>query len=61
MTSEMNTINQLTNYVFMISLKIKTTEDVNNAYLKQVYSNIGGSKYILCDRVENVQANNVHG
>ena len=39
-----------TNYVFMIPLKSKTTEEVIKAYLKNMYSVLGGSKYILGDR-----------
>ena len=41
----------LTNYVFMVLIKTKTTENVINAYLKHVYFTLGGSKYILNDRV----------
>ena len=37
----------LTNYVFMVPIRTKTTEDIINAYLKHVYSIFGGSKYIL--------------
>ena len=40
----------LTKYVFMISIKTKTTEDIINAYLKHVYAFFRGSKYILSDR-----------
>ena len=40
----------LTNYVFMIPIKSKTTEDVINAYLKYVYATFGSSKYIHSDR-----------
>ena len=56
--SEMENLNQymltvicmLTNYVFMVPIKAKTTEDVIPAYLKHVYSTFGGSKCILNDR-----------
>ena len=51
----------LTNYVFMILIKTKTTLKVLNAYLKYVYAPIGGSKYILSGRVENFPANNSLG
>ena len=40
----------LTNYVFMILIRRKTSEDIINAYLKHVYATFDGSKYILCDR-----------
>ena len=40
----------LTNYVFMILIKSKTTEHPIQAYLKNVYSIFRGSKYILSDR-----------
>ena len=40
----------LTNYVFMIPITSKTTKEVIKAYLKDVYSIWGGSKYILRDR-----------
>ena len=40
----------LANYVFMIPIKTKTTEDVINVYLKHVYATFSGSKYILSDR-----------
>ena len=40
----------LTNYVFMIPIKIKTTEDVINAYFKHKYATFNSSKYILSDR-----------
>ena len=33
----------LTNYVFMIPIKLKTTEEVIKAYLKNVYSILGGN------------------
>ena len=33
----------LTNYVFIVPIKTKTTEDIINAYLKYVYSTFGGS------------------
>ena len=39
-----------TKYIFMIPIKSKTTEAVIKAYLKDVYSTFGGSKYILSDR-----------
>ena len=34
----------LTNYVFMIPIRSKSTEEVNKAYLTGVYSTFGGSK-----------------
>ena len=41
----------LTNYVFMIPINTKTTEDVINAHLKKhVYATFCGSKYMLSDR-----------
>ena len=39
----------LTNYVFMIPIRSKSTEEVIKAYLTGVYSTFGGSKYILSD------------
>ena len=39
----------LTNYVFMILIRSKSTEDILKAYLTGVYSTFGGSKYILND------------
>ena len=46
----LHNICMLTNYIFMVPIKTKTTEDVINAYLKYVYSAFGHSKYILSDR-----------
>ena len=40
----------LTNYVFMVPIKTKTTEDIITTYSKHVYSTFGGSKFILSDR-----------
>ena len=40
----------LINYVFMIPIKSKTTEDIINAYLTNVYSMFRGNKYILSAR-----------
>ena len=40
----------LANYVFMVPIKTKTTEDIINACLKHEYSTFGGSKYILSGR-----------
>ena len=40
----------LTNYVFTIPIKSKFTEEVMNAYLRDVYSTLRTSKYILSDR-----------
>ena len=40
----------LTNYVFMVPIKMKTTEDIINAYLKHIYSTFGRSTHILSDR-----------
>ena len=37
-------------YVFLVPIRTKTTDDVIKAYLKNVYSTFGGSKYILSDR-----------
>ena len=39
----------LTNYMFMIPIRSKTTEDIIKAYLTAVYSTFRGSKYILSD------------
>ena len=39
----------LTNYVFMISIRSKSTKDIIKAYLTGVYSTSRGSKYILSD------------
>ena len=39
-------------YVFMVTIKSKTTEEVIKAYLKNVYSVFGDSKYILNYRGE---------
>ena len=40
----------LTNYAPMISIRSKATEKIITAYLKDLYSTFGGSKYILSDR-----------
>ena len=40
----------LKNYVFMIPIRSKSTEEVINAYLAGMYSTFRGSKYILSDR-----------
>ena len=40
----------LINYDFIIPIKMMTTEDVINAYLKHVYATFGSSKYIFSDR-----------
>ena len=40
----------LTNYIFMIPLRSKTTEEVIKVYLTGIYSTFGGRKYILNDR-----------
>ena len=40
----------LTNYVFMIPIRSKNTEEVIIAYLTCVYTTFRGSKYILSDR-----------
>ena len=40
----------LTNYIFMIPIRSKSTEKVIKAYLTGMYSTFGGSKYILRDR-----------
>ena len=37
----------LTNCIFLIPVKSKSTEEVIKAYPKDVYSKFGGSKYIL--------------
>ena len=39
----------LTNHVFMIPIKSKSTEEFIKAYLTVVYCTFGGSKYILSD------------
>ena len=39
----------LTNYVFMIPIRSKSTEEVIKACLTDVCSTFGGSKYILND------------
>ena len=39
----------LTNYVFIIPVRSKSTEDTIKAYLTGVFSTFGGSKYILSD------------
>ena len=39
----------LTNYVFMIPIRTKTTEEVIKAYLKDVYFTFGGSRYIFSE------------
>ena len=47
----------LTNYVLLISIKIKTTEVVINAYLKTcIYATFGGCKYIFSDRGREVSS-----
>ena len=40
----------LTNYIFIIPIRSNTTEEVIKAYLKDVYSTFGDSKYILNHR-----------
>ena len=40
----------LTNYIFMIPIKMKISKDLINAYLKHVPATFGGSTYILSDR-----------
>ena len=40
----------LTNYMFRIPIRLKSTEEVIRVYLKGVYSTFRGSKYILSDR-----------
>ena len=42
----------LTNYVIMVHIKTKITEDIINTYLKHIYSTFGGSKCTLSDRGE---------
>ena len=37
----------LINYIFMIPIRMKRTEEVIKMYLTVVYSTFGGSKYIL--------------
>ena len=39
----------LTGYVFCIPLKTKTTEEVLQAYIDNIYSKFGGSMKILSD------------
>ena len=41
----------LTNYVFMIAIRSKSTEEVIKPYLTDVYSTFRGSKYILTEDV----------
>ena len=41
------TISMLTNYIFMIPIRSKSTDSVIKAYLTGVYSTFRGSKYIL--------------
>ena len=40
----------LTNYVFMVPIPDKSTQQVIHAYLKHVHAQFGGSRYILTDR-----------
>ena len=40
----------LTDNVFMVPIRSKSTEEVIKVYLTGVYSTFGGSKYILSDR-----------
>ena len=40
----------LTKYVFMVPIPNKTTQQVVQAYLKHIYAQFGGSRYILTDR-----------
>ena len=51
----------LTNYVFMISIKTKTTEDIINAYLKHVYAILAVVHISLVLCAENFPANNFPG
>ena len=39
----------LTNYVFIIPIRSKRTDDIIKSYLTGVYFTFGGSKYILSD------------
>ena len=39
----------LTGYVFCITLKTKTAEEVFQAYIDNIYSKFGGSMKLLCD------------
>ena len=39
----------LTNYVSIVPINTKTSENITNAYLKHIYPTLGGSKYILSD------------
>ena len=39
----------LTDYVFCVPLKTKTTEEVIQAYIDNIYSKLGGSLKILSD------------
>ena len=39
----------LTSYVFCITLKTKTVEEVVQAYMHHVYSKFGGSEKIISD------------
>ena len=40
----------LTNYMFMVPIPNKTTQQVIQAYLNHIYAQFGGSRYILMDR-----------
>ena len=40
----------LTNYVFMVPIPDKSTQQVIHAYQKHIYAQFGGSRYILTDR-----------
>ena len=50
----------LTNYVFMIPLRTKTTEDAIEAYLKNVHSTFGEVKISLVREKMNLPTNNSH-
>ena len=40
----------LTNYMFMVPIPNKTTQQVIHAYPKHIHAQFGGSRYILTDR-----------
>ena len=47
---QISVICMLTHYLFMITIRSKSTEEVIRAYLTDVYSTFRCSKYILSDR-----------
>ena len=46
---DVTVVYMLTNFIFMIPIKSKTSEEVTKGYLKNMYSTFGGRNYLLSD------------